>query len=144
MEINYDIKWYTSLPNEAKTIRQEVFVEEQGFTEEFDTIDQKSYHLVIYTKQGEPVATARIFIEPDGYHISRVAVRKEMRQHHIGRYLMDTAEQKIKSLKGSLAILSAQCQAQGFYETLGYKTKGDTYLDENCLHIQMVKSLVEE
>ena len=33
------IKTYNELPAEAAKIREEVFVREQGFREEFDTVD---------------------------------------------------------------------------------------------------------
>ena len=39
------------------------------------------------------------------------------------------------------ASLSAQVQAQGFYESCGYTAEGDTYLDEHCPHIHMTKTL---
>lgn len=39
-------KTYTTLPQEAKDIRIEVFMKEQGFENEFDDIDQISSHIV--------------------------------------------------------------------------------------------------
>lgn len=36
--------------------------------------------------------------------------------------------------------LSAQLQAKGFYEKLGYLAYGDEYMDEHCPHIMMKKS----
>ena len=35
------------LSNEEKYIREEVFVKEQGFEEEFDSLEESSYHLLI-------------------------------------------------------------------------------------------------
>lgn len=35
---------YTQLPPEAKALREEVFCQEQGFQEEFDSQDQASHH----------------------------------------------------------------------------------------------------
>ena len=48
---NYTIKIAKGLANnaDARLIRQQVFVEEQGFVNEFDDIDAKAYHAVIYT-----------------------------------------------------------------------------------------------
>ena len=42
------IKLYTELPKESYEIRKKVFVEEQGFKNEFDDIDKSSTHLVLY------------------------------------------------------------------------------------------------
>ena len=36
------------LSQDARIIRQEVFVEEQGFHHEFDEIDSRAWHLVLY------------------------------------------------------------------------------------------------
>ena len=57
---NYTIKIAKGLANnaDARLIRQQVFVEEQGFVNEFDDIDAKAYHAVIYTG-GYPIATGR-------------------------------------------------------------------------------------
>lgn len=59
---NYTIKIAKGLANnaDARLIRQQVFVEEQGFVNEFDDIDAKAYHAVIYTG-GYPIATGRLF-----------------------------------------------------------------------------------
>lgn len=55
-------------------VRKAVFMEEQGFQQEFDDVDDRAYHVLI--QDGErPVATGRLFTE-DGetYLIGRVAV----------------------------------------------------------------------
>ena len=43
-----EIRYYDNLPEEAKTIRRAVFMEEQGFQEEFDEIDGQAGHLVMF------------------------------------------------------------------------------------------------
>ena len=37
--------------------------------------------------------------------------------------------------------ISAQVRAAGFYETLGFVRQGEEYLEENCPHIYMEKTL---
>ena len=68
--------FYDALPPEAAAIRQAVFVEEQGFQEEFDAIDRHALHLLLFA-DGRPVGTLRAFTEDGGtrWHIGRVAVR---------------------------------------------------------------------
>lgn len=58
--------FYDALPPEAAAIRQAVFVEEQGFQEEFDAIDRHALHLLLFA-DGRPVGTLRAFTE-DGRH----------------------------------------------------------------------------
>lgn len=53
-------KTYTTLPQEAKDIRIEVFVKEQGFENEFDEIDTISHHIVAFDER-KPIGTCRFF-----------------------------------------------------------------------------------
>ena len=57
-----EIKIYNQLPDEAKEIRLEVFVKEQGFEEEFDDIDETAAHIVLFDGS-HPVGVCRIFTE---------------------------------------------------------------------------------
>ena len=41
-------KIFTTLPQDAKDIRIEVFMKEQGFKNEFDEIDTISHHIVVF------------------------------------------------------------------------------------------------
>ena len=134
------------LSDEEKAIRQEVFVIEQGFIEEFDERDGESWHLVLL-RDGLAIASARFYAEdPETYHIGRVAVRKEYRMHHVGTYLMRFVETKIRELGGRRALVSAQMDKKGFYEKCGYRDSGDgeIYLDQGCPHLDMAKLLVTE
>lgn len=70
-----DTKMYTALPQEAKDIRIEVFMKEQGFENEFDDIDDMSHHIVVFDEE-KPIGTCRFFKENDHYTIGRVAVLK--------------------------------------------------------------------
>lgn len=130
------------LLEDEKKIREEVFMREQGFTNEFDAIDDAATHIVLY-KDGEPAGCCRVF--PDraagAYHFGRLAVRKAYRGKEMGRDLMEKAMEYLSSIGGKRIILSAQVQAKGFYMNFGFKPEGEEYLDEHCPHIRMVKEL---
>ena len=68
------VKRFDTLPEAAREIRTAVFMEEQGFREEFDELDGESVHLVLYC-QGEPAAVARVYWdgEEDAHVIGRIA-----------------------------------------------------------------------
>lgn len=136
------IKEYNYLPEEARNIRSEVFVKEQGFIEEFDVIDDIAKHIVIYERE-QPISTCRIYfnIKKQSYVIGRIAVIKVWRGKNIGQRMLISAEDNIKRDGGKSAMLSAQVRAVGFYEKQGYKKQGVAYLDEECLHIWMNKNL---
>lgn len=92
---NYTIKIAKGLANnaDARLIRQQVFVEEQGFVNEFDDIDAKAYHAVIYTG-GYPIATGRLFDENGEAHIGRICVRKAYRGRDLGRMIVEALEKQ--------------------------------------------------
>ena len=116
------------LSPEAVDIRKTVFVDEQGFQNEFDDII--------------PAACGRLFTS-DGkaYTIGRVAVLKEYRKKGLGEKIVTALENKARELGGIETELSAQLRAKEFYEKLGYLPYGDEYLDEYCPHISMKKAL---
>lgn len=123
----------------AMAVRTAVFMEEQGFHDEFDEIDAYAYHAVVY--DGElAIATGRTFREEaGGWHIGRVAVRKEYRGKGIGALVMRALEERLQELGATGAKLSAQLHAVSFYERLGYRPFGPQYLDEHTPHIAMRK-----
>lgn len=123
------IKAYEKLPEEAQYIRQTVFVEEQGFREEFDTIDNTAIHAVGFA-DGTPVATGRIFpAEEDGaYYLGRLAVLKDFRKGGTGSKMLAFLESEAAKRGASKIILHAQIQAQPFYEKNGYIAEGEPFL----------------
>lgn len=137
-----EYKIFKELPENAKLIRETVFVKEQGFKEEFDSVDLIAAHIVIYS-DGKPAAVGRYFNEGNSptYHIGRVAVMKEYRGLGYGKEIMDIAEKHIKAEGGEKIEVSAQLQAKPFYEKCGYTAVGDIYYDEHCKHILMFKNI---
>ena len=122
---------------DAKQVRIQVFMEEQGFENEFDDIDKHAHHVTIYDGN-QVVGCARTFIEgnPKEVHIGRLAVLKTYRKLGLGRKLIEACESQYKDVD---FVLSAQCRIQGFYESLGYQVRGDIYMDEMVPHIEMIK-----
>ena len=135
-----EYKKFTGLNSDITAIRTSVFVDEQGFNDEFDEIDKICSHIVLYDS-GIPVATCRYFKENGIYHIGRVAVIKEYRGRHLGDEIMKFAENEIKNDGGKMIEVSAQVRIKEFYSNLGYKEFGEIYFDEYCEHIRMVKEL---
>lgn len=129
---------------DAHKIRIQVFVEEQGFVQEIDGLDDDAWHLVIYDGD-KPVATARAFLEAGGLcKIGRVAVMPDYRGQHLGEKLMLRLETEMKKLGARQFKVSAQVQASGFYSKLGYVRHGEEYLDEHCPHVDMYKPDIAE
>ncbi|MGN1304866.1 MAG: GNAT family N-acetyltransferase [Oscillospiraceae bacterium] len=136
------IKAYNKLPEEARFIRQTVFVEEQGFREEFDTTDNTAIHAVGFI-DGAAAATGRIFPseESGAYCLGRLAVLKDFRKNGTGSAVLGFLENEALKRGASKIILHAQIQAQPFYEKNGYTVEGEPFLEESAPHITMVKML---
>ena len=130
------------ITDEIKQIRIDVFMKEQGFSKEFDEIDETA-KFVLLSIDGKAVGTCRYFPDKEvgSAYIGRLAVRREFRGQRLGATIMIAAENTIRRDGFKTCSLSAQVQAQVFYETLGYVAEGDTYLDEGCPHILMRKEL---
>ncbi len=136
-----DIRVFNSLPDEAKCIRTQVFVEEQGFKEEFDSDDRIAIHLVGF-EHNNAIATSRIIKRNDGsFIIGRIAVAKEYRKNGIGAEIIKASEEYISKIGGSEIYIHSQLQAQGFYEKQGYLPIGEQDEEEGCPHQMMIKKI---
>lgn len=138
-----NIKWITGKEDTSDCfyVREEVFIKEQGFKNEFDNIDDIALHLCILDNK-KTVATARIFEDKDGvFHAGRICVLKEYRKNHLGALIMSEICKKAAKLGGKKVCLSAQVNARPFYEKQGFIPVGEEYLDEHCPHIDMYKNL---
>lgn len=78
---------------DAKIVRQEVFVEEQGFMMEFDEIDNHAIHVTLYLDK-VLAGCARMYadIEKDVMRIGRIALRKPYRKQGFGKVLVESCE----------------------------------------------------
>lgn len=136
------VKIFNSLPHEAMEIRRRVFVDEQGFVNEFDSADDNATHIVIYNEE-KAVATCRFYFDKAlaSVLIGRVAVSAECRKSGIGAELIRCAEAEIKKGPHRRAVIHAQTRASGFYKKCGYTVFGDADLEEGCPHVWMEKNL---
>lgn len=124
-----------------KYIREEVFIKEQGFINEFDELDNNSYHL-LYKYNNEYVGVCRFYkVEDKIYKLGRVAVLKEFRNQKIGIKMIECVINYIKNLGGNKIVIDSQLQAKYFYSKINFKEEGDIFYDEGCLHIKMIKNI---
>ncbi|MGI8314405.1 GNAT family N-acetyltransferase [Halobacillus mangrovi] len=128
--------------DDAFQVRRVVFIEEQNVPEELeiDEDDQTAVHLVGY-EENHPVAAARLrFV--DGYgKLERICVMKEYRGHSFGKQIISFMEQIIKDHDRDTAKLNAQTHAENFYQSLGYVTVSDEFMDAGIPHVTMIKKL---
>lgn len=128
---------------EILKLRSEVFVVEQNCVYlDIDGKDDKALHILGYA-DGILVAYARCF-DPGVYFeeaaIGRILVRENYRKLGYGHQITKAAIKVMREkLKADKIKLSAQTYLVTFYETHGFKTVGERYLEDGIPHIAMVK-----
>lgn len=129
---------------ELMALRQAVFVVEQDCPYlDADGKDQAAFHLLGYNEQQELVAYTRLLpagISYDKYaSIGRVITRASERRTGLGRALMrESIRQAIALFPGSPIKISAQCYLIKFYESFGFQSVGESYLEDGIPHIGML------
>ena len=87
---------------------------------------------------------ACLFLKPVNQktlQLKQMSVRPEFQRKGYGSILVREAE-KIAVLNGySTIFLHARQEATGFYQTLGYQTKGDVFKEIGIPHYKMIKNL---
>ena len=134
-------KLYDGISPDCRSVRQAVFMEEQGFENEFDQTDENCVHIVIYDENEQPAGTGRVFRQEDGWYIGRVAVLKKYRGRSLGSMIVLGLEKAAAERGAENVLLWAQCRAAGFYEKLGYSSAGQFHDDEGCPHVLMKKTI---
>ena len=127
-------------------LRIEVFVKEQKVPIELE-LDEKDHSEntihIGYFNDNKLIGVARLIdLDKDVIHMGRVVIDKEYRGKGISRKLIIGCETTAKNiLKREVIIeLSAQIQAEKFYESLGYNRINDKiYLDAGIEHVDMRK-----
>lgn len=147
--INWKIKSFEQLNSfelyKILQLRINVFMLEQNcLYPECDDKDFKAYHLVGLDENGI-VAYARLLPPGISYteaSIGRVIIATEYRGKKIGNQLMRKAIEYIETeLVSNKIRISAQAHLKDFYESLGFKTVSEEYLEDDIPHIEMLLSI---
>lgn len=127
--------------DDALTIRERVFVEEQGvpMDREIDGLDDEATHFLLTDEV--PVATARVRPHDGGLKVERVAVLPAHRGEGYGEAVMDEVEAHARRVGYEEVVLNAQVPVVEFYERLGYVVEGEDFEDAGIPHRTMRKSL---
>lgn len=129
-----------------RRLRQEVFVEEQGFPaeEEFDEFDfQVPQRHIVLLVDGAVVGAARIRVwDGAAAKYQRICLQKELRSKGLGRVLMEGVDALARQCGYTAAVLSAQQYARGFYERCGFWVDSEEVFYEcDQPHLHMSKKI---
>lgn len=103
--------------------------------------DYLNGHMIIAECKGEIIGTGTLLDS----NIRRVFVNKNYQRHGLGKLIMKKLENRASAEGQKVVDLSASLVAKRFYDSLGYATQGEKYLDvENdikLIYFQMIKYL---
>ena len=127
-------------------LRLNIFVVEQDCVYlDLDGKDFEAYHFFCKLDDGSEkiIAYTRLF-GPHQYYkeaaIGRVVVDKEYRKDGLGFDLMSKSIDQIEALYDTKTIkVGAQRYLQKFYESLGFVSTGDFYMEDGIPHMYMVR-----
>ncbi|CAM4269249.1 GNAT family N-acetyltransferase [Paenibacillus tarimensis] len=148
--MTWKIKHYDDLTkSELYHILQErtkVFVVEQNCPyQEVDGKDLASYHLYQSDETGRIIAYLRILPAGISYteaSLGRVLVAEQYRKKGIASELVGKALHYVRHELNEQAVrISAQAHLEGFYQSFGFKTTSEPYLEDGIPHINMLVQL---
>jgi len=139
---------------EAYTIREAVFIQEQGVKpeEEWDETDKTaSHYLALHMGQPVGVARVKLLLSPPTYDppatiiakVQRLAVLPKHRGKGVGHAIMEQIIRDALNEGTEHFLLEAQIDAIAFYEDFGFEAFGDIYDDCRIQHRKM-KLFVEQ
>ena len=128
---------------EVFELRRQVFVREQGISENlvFDGHDREALHLVV--KDGERVigSTRVRFLADNQAKLERMAVLKRYRRKGIGREMLLFLDTVWKDKQVQQVIIHAQLEVVPFYKLCGFDELGLPFQEAGIKHIKMRKQL---
>jgi len=148
MDIRWEIKKFDELSAKElymiMRLRAEVFIVEQNCPyQDADGKDLKSWHLMGYDQDGDLVVFSRILPSGVSYEevsIGRVVSSPKVRGTGAGRALMKRSLEEIEKLSGNVPVkIGAQLYLKKFYESFGFVTSSDEYLEDGIPHIEMLR-----
>ncbi|MFM1908272.1 MAG: hypothetical protein RLZZ591_1949 [Pseudomonadota bacterium] len=142
--VQTDMGSWETLSEGLKKLRMAVFVQEQGIpeAEEWDEADHTALHALTTNRLGLPLATGRLLSPTPGTaRVGRLAVHKLMRGTGLAKDMVQRLMTVARERGDTTVVLDAQCSAVGFYASLGFESRGATFMDAGIEHIEMARAL---
>jgi len=128
---------------EAFEVRRQVFVQEQGISEDlvFDEHDKKALHVLVKDRE-RVIGTTRVqFLANNQAKLERMAVLKRYRRKGIGREMLRFLDTVWKDKHVQQVIIHAQFEVVPFYKSCGFNELGSPFQEAGIKHIKMQKQL---
>ena len=128
---------------EAFEVRRQVFVREQGISEDlvFDGRDREALHIIVKDR-GRVIGSARVqFLTDNQAKLERMAVLERYRRKGIGKEMLQFLDAVWKDKQVQQVIIHAQLEVVPFYRLCGFDEFGSPFREAGIKHIKMRKRL---
>ncbi len=142
-EFNYKLVSSDRELKSAFEVRRQVFVEEQGISEdlELDEYDSEALHMVVKDK-GRVIGTARVrFLATEQAKLERMAVLRPFRRRGIGRGIISFLNEELKRRQVRQVVLHAQYPVVAFYKSCGFEESSLPFWEAGIKHIEMRRGI---
>lgn len=129
----------------AFAIRNKVFIKEQEVPDEeeydeFDTLDGRSEHVLVYYNH-QPVGTGRVRWVNRVGKLERICVLAPFRSFGLGKKIVKALEEIAMEKEFADVKLHSQTPVEAFYKKLGYTTSSPVFMEAGIPHVLMTKKL---
>lgn len=132
---------WAALGADAQAVRTEVFVQEQRIPKELehDAADFSAVHAVVRNRLGQALATGRLIPAgtPGVSQVGRLAVQRVLRGSALGRQVLQALVEAARARGDREVLLHAQQSAIGFYDRLGWRQRGEAFVEAGIPHQEM-------
>ena len=124
-------------------LRDDVLRKPLGLTFSNDELEEEKDNILIGAFEDGNILACCMLVEaePKVVKLRQMAVLNVVQGKGIGRALMQFAENLARDHGYRILTMHARKNAVGFYEKMGYKVKGDEFLEVSIPHFEMQKDL---
>lgn len=124
-------------------LRDAILRKPLGLTFTQEDLEQEKDNMFIGAFEEDRMLGCCMLVEeqPDIVRLRQMAVLNDLQGKGIGRALMNFAENLARDRGYKIVRMHARNNAVGFYEKVGYKVKGDQFIEVTIPHFVMEKEL---
>src|SRR5436190_5955937 len=124
-------------------LREDILRKPLGFTFTPDELEAEKDNMLIAAFEDDRILGCCMLVEerPAVIRLRQMAVLNDLQGKGVGRALMQFAENIARDHGYKIVRMHARAHAVGFYEKVGYKVKGDQFVEVTIPHYVMEKLL---
>ena len=124
-------------------LREEILREPLGLQFEPDELESEKNNILMAAYEDDQMLGCCMLVEeaPDTVRLRQMAVLNDLQGKGIGKALMNFAENIARDRGYKKITMHARKNAQGFYEKMGYRKRGEEFEEITIPHFVMEKLL---